>query len=758
MKKISTIILFLFAFLAHSQTTPFSSLPKAPGPGYCIITLPSGVQTYTPCSSITGPTQTLSISGQTISLSAGGGSVTIPTQTVPLTASTVTTALGYVPLQTEVDGSVTNEIQTISINSGTISLSDGGGSITLPINTSSTTILTQSTGITVSGTAPNYTVTNSLPNVTQSLSISTNTLILSGGGGSITLPTSTLTSITASTGISITSGSVITNTAPNQTVTLTAGNNATVTGTYPTYTISAGSTYTAFVTPEQFGAVGNGSTNDGPALNAAFNSGSNVMIGLKNYRTTDELTIPSNVGVFGLGAGSIISSVTNSVIIKNVGSSNTTISNLQILGNTAGSNQIGIQLLGVSSLSVDILNNKISGCYFTNLYTGVSTTSVVGSTSGAKHEGSLSVINNTFFGNTYGLRLGTRAEYNITSINKFEQCSTAVEMSGGNNNLNGDYITDCPIGIQFISSSNDTHSSATGVKINHCPIGITGGHALSFEFNACQIFASNISLTSVGKTIFNGGEIGLSTNTLVITNSPVFFNSVNFSEAVGGYSLTGNSPMIVNTQLLGGMMVTPTTSTSTTFILNNGSVAKNILNVYANSVLKIAVGSTGNITLADAVNFIFSSTTGTQIGGSGCKLSFYNATAIVQPIATTEIGLLLSNLGLRASGTAWTINTTGIAATGSHSVTGNLSLTTAGNGIIIKSGTNAKAGQSTLVAGTVTVANTSVAATSVVIVVGQGTTNAGMLTVTQTAGVGFTITSSIAIDTRVVNWVIIDQN
>lgn len=49
-----------------------------------------------------------------------------------ITSGNVTTALGYTPLSAEVDGSTTNEIQTLSISTNTVTLSNGGGSITLP--------------------------------------------------------------------------------------------------------------------------------------------------------------------------------------------------------------------------------------------------------------------------------------------------------------------------------------------------------------------------------------------------------------------------------------------------------------------------------------------------------------------------------------------------------------------------------------------------------------------------------------------------
>lgn len=66
--------------------------------------------------SVTNEIQALSIAGDVVSLSNGGGSVTLPA---------------------EVDGSVTNEIQALSIAGNVVSLSNGGGSVTLPAQTTS---------------------------------------------------------------------------------------------------------------------------------------------------------------------------------------------------------------------------------------------------------------------------------------------------------------------------------------------------------------------------------------------------------------------------------------------------------------------------------------------------------------------------------------------------------------------------------------------------------------------------------------------
>lgn len=73
----------------------------------------------------------------------------------------------------------------------------------------------------------------------------------------------------------------------------------------------------------------------------------------------------------------------------------------------------------------------------------------------------------------------------------------------------------------------------------------------------------------------------------------------------------------------------------------------------------------GDISLLDE-DIVLGTTTGTKIGtATNQKLSFFNATPIIQPIATTEIGLVLSNLGLRAAGTAYPITTSGSVTLGS---------------------------------------------------------------------------------------------
>lgn len=89
----------------------------------------------------------------------------------------------------------------------------------------------------------------------------------------------------------------------------------------------------------------------------------------------------------------------------------------------------------------------------------------------------------------------------------------------------------------------------------------------------------------------------------------------------------------------------------------------------------------------------------------------------------------------------------------------DLKISLAGKGLCVKEGTNAKQGVATLVAGAVTVANTSVTTTSRIFLTSQqdGGTPGFLRVTARVSGTSFTITSSNAADTSVVAYQIFEQ-
>jgi hypothetical protein len=138
----------------------------------------------------TNELQTLSKDGQTVSLSNSGGSFTDEVN--------------------DADANPANEFQTLSQNGLDVSLSQGGGTINVADND------------------------NNPANELQQISKAGNTVTLSQGGGSFTDDNTTYQ---AGAGLQLT-GTTFSNTAPDQTVSITVGNGISKTGTYPNFTIA----------------------------------------------------------------------------------------------------------------------------------------------------------------------------------------------------------------------------------------------------------------------------------------------------------------------------------------------------------------------------------------------------------------------------------------------------------------------------------------------------------------------------------------
>lgn len=143
----------------------------------------------------------------------------------------------------------------------------------------------------------------------------------------------------------------------------------------------------------------------------------------------------------------------------------------------------------------------------------------------------------------------------------------------------------------------------------------------------------------------------------------------------------------------------------------------------------------------------------------------YLPTAVITGTIATSYGINVAASTGATSNIAGTFTDgtrTANLADGTNAITatGNISLAAAGNGLIIKSGSNARIGTGTLTAGTVTIANTSVTANTRVFLTdtSSSTTNVGSLTVSAiSAGTSFTVTSTLALDTSTFNWMLVES-
>lgn len=127
--------------------------------------------------------------------------------------------------------------------------------------------------------------------------------------------------------------------------------------------------------------------------------------------------------------------------------------------------------------------------------------------------------------------------------------------------------------------------------------------------------------------------------------------------------------------------------------------------------------------------------------------NFYIASA---PTASTNVTI--------TNPWAFYVNSGASYLAGGLTSNGDIKLNTAGNGIYIKTGSNATAGSVALVTGSATVNTNKVTANSIIMLTAQttGGTAAELTISARSAGTSFTITSVSGLDTRTIGWMIIE--
>lgn len=239
----------------------------------------------------------------------------------------------------------------------------------------------------------------------------------------------------------------------------------------------------------------------------------------------------------------------------------------------------------------------------------------------------------------------------------------------------GDALTSNPLS-QFAST---TSSQLAGVVSDE-----TGSGNLVFNGSP------NLTGTTTAASAILSGSLTVGTTSLNSSG----FGSARFSQGSAFVDL-GERTSGEGTIWLG-----PTANTNANYAFTSTGTA---LSVNGTNSVTFRINATNNfaltsnaLTFMDGVNFVFGTTTGTKFGTATTqKIGFFNATPIVQPGATTDLGTALSNLGLRASGTAYPITTSGAIAfsgTTAHTNASNTFRHISGNTAVASSTLGAGAG------------------------------------------------------------------
>lgn len=274
--------------------------------------------------------------------------------------------------------------------------------------------------------------------------------------------------------------------------------------------------YGRTVSVKDYGATGDGSTDDSAsfqnAINACQGNGLSLYVPDGKYKLNG-LIISSSLTMFGNGNSSELYTVSNAAMIT-VTSNIVKFANLRITGNDIGSAQKGIEFdtvqdFNISNLSFYTIGGAAiyaSGTVITDSFTGT-------------------IDNCLFYKCGTGVHVLSRYEYvNILNCSVISSSYAGYRLNAGNFNINGGQITGCTLALYLESGVNDSHSSITGVLINHNSAINIQDIAKGLVFSGCQFHANIYWLFNSSKSVlFSGCEIG--SNDFRFDGSEVHFSN-----------------------------------------------------------------------------------------------------------------------------------------------------------------------------------------------------------------------------------------
>lgn len=213
-----------------------------------------------------------------------------------------------------------------------------------------------------------------------------------------------------------------------------------------------------------YGAVGDGTTNNTTAFQDALNTGYPVFVPAGTYLLSTQVTMTANQILYGADWNSIIKVTANvrGVVLD----SGCRVTGLKFVG--AGKAAAGTANTGI--LATAAVGWTIDWCMFQDFAGNPTQNGGGGVCVAALHSSNSDggrISNNYFYNNDAGLCFNNRGEYVTVVGNNFGANTVAVLMGAGNLNINGNIIQNNTTGIKCIDGTNPHHSLVVNNNINH---------------------------------------------------------------------------------------------------------------------------------------------------------------------------------------------------------------------------------------------------------------------------------------------------
>lgn len=242
-----------------------------------------------------------------------------------------------------------------------------------------------------------------------------------------------------------------------------------------------------FVTPEQFGAKGNGINDDTAAIQTAMAQSAPLVLAGVTYLVSAAIAIPAGKTIWSLGATLLHQTTTLSTLVVADG-----VNDWKIIGDLTikgAGNAVGtakaLDITGSNRYQVEQLTLLDVSGWGIYIKPGTFVT-----------PGGQGQFNNCLAYNCYiGVEgvVGTGAEYATFSNFNALTCTTAIIIAAGNYGFVGGNVLYCTNGILINNGSNHAHGLIVGMQINHSVnysvklVAVTNG----FTFSGCHFFAND---------------------------------------------------------------------------------------------------------------------------------------------------------------------------------------------------------------------------------------------------------------------------
>ncbi len=262
-----------------------------------------------------------------------------------------------------------------------------------------------------------------------------------------------------------------------------------------------------FVSVKQYGAVGDGTTDDTTAFQNALNASKSVYVPPGNY-VCDSLTFAlDGTLLFGSGPGSIITfKAAETGTLLTTGARAVTIRDLTLFGGlTSTLNATASSPADRSALSIATQKNS----FLSNVTIhGFGKYGLLASDASRDKLAHLRTVGLTVYNTWSAVYLGSTAEYITFTGCDVSDCWWAWTITAGNVSLSNCKINTCRVGVYLYKNgnSNNSHGNITGCLINHCTIAIWAEEVeYGFNFTGCCVFEGELLLDRCTGVNITGG-------------------------------------------------------------------------------------------------------------------------------------------------------------------------------------------------------------------------------------------------------------